>query len=115
MNVHELLFKPLTDAEKLQALIDLNAGQTVDAVAGLTLFIIYVVLLIVSVALAILLAPGPPDPTPPAALEDFTVPTASQSRPCPVLFGKRTITGPNVVWYGDLESVPIPAPDSGKK
>lgn len=45
----------------------------------------------------------------PAALSDFSIPTASASRPVPVLFGTRTIRGGNVTWYGDLRSTPITA------
>jgi hypothetical protein len=42
------------------------------------------------------------------------VPTAEQDRPIPVIFGTVWITGPNVVWYGDLRTEGIPAP-GGKK
>lgn len=104
----------MTDTEKLQLLIAMNDGYVVEAYADWVLLVVYIVLLIVSVALSILLAPGPPDPPSPAALEDFTVPTADQSRPIPVFWGDVTMEGPNVVWFGDLESVPIPAP-GGKK
>ena len=42
----------------------------------------------------------------PAALEDFSVPTAEIGREIPVLFGTRWIKSPNVVWYGDLGIIP---------
>jgi hypothetical protein len=38
----------------------------------------------------------------PAALEDFSVPTADEGREIPVVFGEVWLKSPNVVWYGDL-------------
>jgi len=61
---------------------------------------------LISVAIQIMLAPRPPKPKP-AALTDFDIPTADENRPIPVVFGKVRITGPNVVWYGDLGVIPI--------
>ncbi len=43
----------------------------------------------------------------PATASEFDVPTALEGREVPVLFGTRRITGPNVVWWGDLASYPI--------
>lgn len=62
--------------------------------------------LIVAAVVAYALAPKPPTPPPPA-LEDFQVPTAEEGRPVPVVFGEVWITGPNVLWYGDLATDPI--------
>ena len=45
-----------------------------------------------------------PDGPRPAALSDFEIPTASESRPIPVVFGTVRITGANIVWYGDFRS-----------
>lgn len=59
--------------------------------------IYFVVMLVLSIALA----PKPPKRRP-AALEDFDVPTADEARPIPVVFGEVHVTGPNVVWYGQL-------------
>jgi len=56
---------------------------------------------VVIAVLAVALAPKPPDATP-AALGDIDVPTADGGRPIPVCFGTNLVTGPNVVWYGDL-------------
>jgi len=53
-----------------------------------------------------MLAPKPPEPRA-AAIGDFDVPTADQDRAIPVIFGRVWVTGPNVVWYGDLKVVPI--------
>lgn len=63
--------------------------------------LIYIAILLATTALSMALAPKPPKPMP-ALLQDFDVPTAEEGRPIPVVFGTVTITGPNVVWYGDL-------------
>lgn len=62
--------------------------------------------LVVAAVISYALAPKPPAPPPPA-LEDFTVPTAEEGKPVPVVFGEVWITGPNVIWYGDLSTTPI--------
>jgi hypothetical protein len=51
----------------------------------------------------------------PAAMEDIGVPTATEGRPVPVLFGTRLIENPNVVWWGDLRTVAIKSKGGGKK
>jgi hypothetical protein len=63
-------------------------------------------LLVVSAIISYALAPRPQVPKP-AALADFQVPTAEEGRPIPVVFGTVWLTGPNVLWYGDLYSDPI--------
>lgn len=60
-----------------------------------------IVLFVISTLLTIALAPKPPQLTP-AGLNDFTVPTADETRVIPWLFGTRLLTGPNVVGYGGL-------------
>lgn len=42
-----------------------------------------------------------------AALDDFSLPTAEEGRAIPVVFGTVLMTGPNVVWAGDLKVNPI--------
>lgn len=59
------------------------------------------------------LAPKPPQAKP-ATLADFDVPVAEEGRPVPVIFGTVTVTGPNVLWYGDLGSKAI-TKKGGKK
>lgn len=73
----------------------------------------YLAVVIVSAIVATALAPKPQPPKPPS-LEDFDVPTAEEGRPIPVIFGTVWITGPNVVWYGDLRTTPI-TKKGGKK
>lgn len=70
----------------------------------------FLVKLAIMVALAYFLRPKPPkppSPPKPTGLEEFDIPTAEEGRPLQVLFGKRRIKGPNVVWYGDLKSTAI--------
>jgi hypothetical protein len=38
---------------------------------------------------------------------DYQAPTAEEGRPIPVVFGTCWVKGANVVWYGDVETVPI--------
>lgn len=51
----------------------------------------------------------------PKGLSDFEIPTADASRAIPVVFGSVKLTGPNVVWYGDLgvEGFQINGQDAG--
>lgn len=55
-----------------------------------------------------------PETRPPAGLDEIQAPTAEVGREIPVLFGTRKMDGPNVVWYGDLRTVPIKS-KGGKK
>ena len=43
----------------------------------------------------------------PAGLGDFNVPTATEGRAVPLIYGRVKMAGPNVVWYGDLIADPI--------
>lgn len=76
-------------------------------------FVFQLALLVVSYFISTALAPKPPKPKP-AALEDFDIPVAEQGRPVPVVFGTVLITGPNVLWYGDLRTTAI-TEKGGKK
>ena len=76
-------------------------------------FFTYLIVLVVTNVIAYALAPKPPAPKP-AALEDFDVPVAEEGRPIPVVFGTVTVTGANVLWYGDLRTTPIKS-SGGKK
>jgi len=64
-------------------------------------FWVQLAILVITTLISYALAPKPPKSKPPS-LEDFDVPTAESGRPIPVVFGEVTVTGPNVVWYGDL-------------
>ncbi len=69
-------------------------------------FIAQIVIAIAVTFLSTALAPKPPGRRP-AALTDFTIPTAEEGRPLPVVLGTVTVTGPNVIWYGDLRYIAI--------
>ncbi len=63
--------------------------------------------LLVGIALNVigyLLMPKPKPPKPPE-LEDLENPTAEAGRPIPVVFGSVTVSGLNILWYGDKEIV----------
>lgn len=77
------------------------------------MFWVQLILLVVSSIVSYALRPKPPVPKP-AALEDFDIPVAEQGRPIPVVFGTMLLTGPNVLWYGDLRTTPIKE-KAGKK
>lgn len=72
-----------------------------------------IIWLVAAAFISIALAPKPPQAKP-ASLADFDVPVAEEGRPIPVVFGTVEITGPNVLWYGDLTTQPITS-SGGKK
>lgn len=67
---------------------------------------IWLALYIASFFIQRALAPKPEKPQP-KGLSDFQFPTADSSRAIPVVFGTCKITGPNVIWYGDLNAAPF--------
>lgn len=70
--------------------------------------LITVGLFLASFVLSQLLAPKPKiENARPAGLGDFSVPTATEARTIPLVFGTVRMDGPNVIWYGDLEQAPI--------
>ena len=72
--------------------------------AALISFLVKVAIMI---ALSMLLAPKPKVPKSslrPVSLEQFDIPTAEEGRPIQVLFGKKYVMAPNVVWYGHLKT-----------
>jgi len=56
---------------------------------------------VIITALSLLLRPKMPDTQPPA-VGDIEFPTAESGTPITVVFGTVLVTGPNIVWYGDL-------------
>lgn len=64
----------------------------------------FVILLFVALTLlSDLLKPSPKnDGQRPASLGDFSFPTATEKRVVPIVWGTVKLSGPNVVWYGDL-------------
>lgn len=74
---------------------------------------VQVAIMVVAAVLSYALAPKPPQPPKPS-LEDLSLPTAEEGRPIPVVFGTVWISGPNVLWYGDLRTEAIKV-KGGKK
>jgi len=66
----------------------------------------YLVYAAISIAISYALRPKPNEAKP-ASLEEIEVPTAESDRSVPVIFGTVTIEGPNVVWWGDLDTDPV--------
>ena len=61
----------------------------------------YIAVVVITAVISYVLQPKPPSAKPPS-LSDFDFPTAEEGRPIPVVFGRVQVTGPNVVWYGDI-------------
>lgn len=64
-----------------------------------------IALFVLSMVMAARMQPKTEKPTA-AGLEDFSFPSAAE-RPIQVLAGTRRISGPNVLWYGDLRNTAI--------
>jgi hypothetical protein len=70
---------------------------------GLTLLLFAIVF-----SLSLVLRPKPKVTNArPAGLGDFQIPTATEGRIVPLIWGTVRVDGPNVVWYGDFRSVPV--------
>lgn len=67
---------------------------------------VYAIVFIVALVVSYSMMPKP-ETRPPAGLDEIQAPTAEVGREIPVLFGRRKLEGPNVVWYGHLRTVPI--------
>lgn len=66
-------------------------------------FFLTLVLLAASILLSELLKPKVNNENArPTDLGDFNFPTATEGRPVPIVFGTVKLSGPNVIWYGDL-------------
>ncbi len=79
----------------------------------LALVINFVIKLAISMAVSMAVAAATAKKPPktrfesPVGIEGFDLPTAEEGRPMQVLFGKKYITGPNIVWYGHLKTTPV--------
>lgn len=75
---------------------------------------IWVIVIELVIALIVALAFHPHASGPkPASLQDFNAPVAQDGREVIDVCGTVWIDDPNVIWYGDLTTVPIRA-DGGK-
>lgn len=68
--------------------------------------ITYLIILLATILIMELTRPKPEDARPPG-LGDFEIPTASQDRKVPVIWGKPWLNSPNLVWWGALYIHPI--------
>lgn len=75
---------------------------------------VYALYFVVALVISYSLTPKPQNAKP-AGLEEIQAPTAEVGREIPVLFGTRDLTGPNVVWYGDLRTASVKKSGGGKK
>lgn len=90
-------------ASLLPSLAELAEPVVQRADFGLTL-LVYALLTVASD----LLIPKPEiEDAKPAELGDFSIPTATEDRVVPLLWGTCKVSGPNAVWYGDFVQEPI--------
>jgi len=118
----ELLSRPSLRVVPMVPLLVLSvAGWALDQVIGdqapgaahaIINIWVQIAIMVVAALLSYALAPKPAQPPKPT-LEDFDFPTAEEGRAIPVVFGEVWITGPNILWYGDLDTTPIRS--GGKK
>ncbi|MBK1615002.1 hypothetical protein CKO44_16150 [Rubrivivax gelatinosus] len=73
----------------------------------------YIAAIVIAALVATALTPRPATPKP-STLDDFDMPVAELGIAIPVVFGTVTITGANVVWYGNLRTKAIKS-KGGKK
>lgn len=74
-----------------------------DPAAPQQAFFVSFLLFVVAVVLSELLRPKPEiEDQRPAGLGDFQVPTTTEGRKVPLIWGRVRQKGPNVTWYGDL-------------
>lgn len=66
----------------------------------------YLIYFVVALVISFAMMPKPQSQKP-AGIGDIQAPTAEIGREISVLFGTREITGPNIVWYGDLRVVAL--------
>jgi len=66
-------------------------------------WVVMAIILIITTILAEVLRPKPKfEDARPSGIGDFRVPTATEGRVVPLLWGRARIDGANVVWYGDV-------------
>lgn len=65
--------------------------------------VIFAIILVIAIVLTEVLRPKPKfEDARPSGIGDFRVPTATEGRVVPLLWGRAKIEGPNVIWYGDV-------------
>ena len=64
------------------------------------------IIFVVALVVAYCMAPKP-QTAPPPGMGEVKGPTAQEGREIPVLFGTRIVSGPNILWFGDVKAMPI--------
>lgn len=77
------------------------------------LLIFFIAVVIISVIAAIFLTPKPPKPK--DTTQNLEVPVTEIGTVIPILFGKRKIPNPIIVWYGNVRILKVKVSVSGKK
>jgi len=71
-------------------------------------FVAMIVILIIVLIAQEILRPKPEfEDARPAGNGDFQFVTATEGRPIPIIWGRNLLSSPNVVWYGDIQALPI--------
>ena len=68
----------------------------------------------ISLVLSYVLRPSQPKQAD-AQPQEFEPPETQEGTPIPVIFGTVKMKNPAVLWYGDLDTIPIYAEEGGKK
>ena len=72
-----------------------------------------IITLAISVVLQLLFPPPKGEDAKKGGLDDFAFPTNMEQRFIPVSYGTNRLTGPNLIWYGDLVATPISVKSGG--
>lgn len=88
-----------------------------ESLWGIPLIYYALAISVISSAILALTAkrPSAPPPPSPASLSDFQIPQINEGTPQVVIFGTVWIPDWLVLWYGDLETVPITQTAGGGK
>jgi hypothetical protein len=76
--------------------------NVVEAIFGIDDILIMLAIQLLMSVISMALAPKPARQKPPS-VTDWQNPTADAGRPIPVIFGTITITGINVLWFGEKQ------------
>ncbi len=87
----------------LATLVQSSPGPVVYAEFLVTL----IILIIVLIAQELLRPKTEFEDERPAGTGDFQFVTATEGRPVPIVWGRTIMNAPNVVWYGDIQALPI--------
>ncbi|HIK61158.1 MAG TPA: hypothetical protein EYF98_10785, partial [Planctomycetes bacterium] len=67
-----------------------------------------IIMMVAMSLLSMLLAPTPDiEDAKKGGMDEFGFPTNMENRSIPLAFGTNRLTGPNLIWYGDLRARPV--------